>query len=102
MRRLKAKSGGWSAASAARSLSGALRRVMEDEFDLLTRILLEGGDDLPERRHLLGIEPALPPLPRGRRPGRRATPAVKPRRQEPGRATACVSLRQELLDAGDR
>ena len=39
----------------------SLRRVMEDELDLLAGLLLEGGDDLPERRVLLGVEALLPP-----------------------------------------
>ena len=34
---------------------------MEDEFDLLAGVLLEGGDDLPDRLVLLGVEPLLPP-----------------------------------------
>ena len=34
---------------------------MEDELDLLAGLLLEGGDDLPDRRVLLGVESLLPP-----------------------------------------
>ena len=34
---------------------------MEDELDLLAGLLLEGGDDLPERRLLLGVEALFPP-----------------------------------------
>ena len=33
----------------------------EDELDLLAGLLLEGGDDLPDRRVLLGVEALLPP-----------------------------------------
>ena len=32
-----------------------------DELDLLAGLLLEGGDDLRDRRVLLGVEPLLPP-----------------------------------------
>ena len=34
---------------------------MEDELDLLAGLLLEGGDDLPDRLVLLGVVPLLPP-----------------------------------------
>ena len=36
-----------------------LRRLVE--LDLLAGLLLEGGDDLPDRRVLLGVEALLPP-----------------------------------------
>ena len=34
---------------------------MEDELDLLAGLLLEGRDDLPDRRVLLGVVALLPP-----------------------------------------
>ena len=74
---------------------------MENELDLLAGLLLEGGDDLPDRRVLLGVVPLLPPHHEVGGPGaeRRQDDARRPERRRE-RAWSC--LRQDLLDPGDR
>jgi hypothetical protein len=37
------------------------RLLIEDEFDMLTAVLLEGRDGLPDRLVLLRVEPLIPP-----------------------------------------
>ena len=49
-----------------------------------------------------GVEALLPPHHEVGGLRRRAAPGRAPRREEPGRAAAWSSLRQDLLDAGDR
>ena len=97
-----AKSGGWPASSAASILSGSSACWIENELDLLAAVLLKGGDGLPDRRVLLGVEPLLPPHHEvgGLAPsGARTSAAARRRMTQP--LHGC-SLRQDLLDAGDR
>ena len=55
------KSGGCPASTAARILAPHVILRWLDELDLLAGLLLEGGDDLPDRLVLLGVAALLPP-----------------------------------------
>jgi hypothetical protein len=43
------------------SLARQIRLIVEDQLDVLPGLLLKGGDGLPDRLILLGIEALLPP-----------------------------------------